>query len=838
MFSRHPDFRAPDAQSEARITAIIAQMTLEEKIACLAGSQNKEAHNGDTVPCTRVGIPSFRMADASVGVHWWSKESTTFPATVALAASFDPELALRYGQAIGRECRARGIHILLGPGVNIYRSALCGRNFEYLGEDPFLAAAMVTGYIRGLQDQGVAATVKHYALNFQEYERHRVSSDVDERTLREIYLPAFEAAIREAGSGAVMTAYNRVNGAWCAEHRFLLKDILKGEWAFDGLVMSDWVSTYDTINSANNGLDLEMPRAKWFTPERLIPLVNNGVVPEAVLDDKIRRLLRLAIAFGWLDRPQQDSSIPLHDQTSANLAQEIAQESMVLLKNDGILPVDPNTVRRIAVIGPNAHPAVECGGGSAQNTSWRSVSILDGLKARFPDCEITAVSGVDPWRARISFKESVFQTPDGQPGIQADYYDNQTLSGKPFLSRVEPRPDARLTAAEVPPGLTPGRCSVSYQGTFTTTVPGEHGIRTEVWNGGVRIEIDGICVIDSWLDEVMGDREVIMDLAPGIHTVHIDFHGMRERAFLQMGYEHVDAMRTGFPEALAAAKAADLVVFCGGNAKQCEGEARDRFFAMPSEIQRLLVAVAQANPRTVAVLNAGGNLDMEPWHDLVAGILWAWYPGQEGGTAVARILAGDVNPSGRLPATFERKVEDRSSATCYHDEDRDLRVGLADGVFGGYRHFDRLEGRKAPRPRYPFGYGLSYTTFAFENLRISDGKTLPVVVECDVVNTGSRAGKAVVQVFVGEKKPSLPRPVKELKGVCKVTLQAGERRSVRLELPWRAFAFFDPIASRWTVNPGSYRIQICSDAQTVHCTGLVRLSPRSAKARSSRLLVQ
>ncbi len=820
MHSRHPDFRAPDAASEARIDALIAQLTLDEKIAMLAGSQQDKVDNGNTVPCPRLGIPSLRLADASLGVHWWAEDSTTFPATIALAATFDAELGYRYGEAIGRECRARGIHILLGPGVNIYRSALCGRNFEYLGEDPVLTATLVCGYVRGLQDQRVAATVKHYAVNFEEYERHRISSDVDERTLREVYLPSFEAAVRDAGAAAIMTAYNRVNGAWCAEHRFLLKDVLKGEWGFDGLVMSDWVSVYDTVNSANHGLDLEMPKAKWFAPERLRPAVANGLVPVGVIDDKIRRLLRLMLAFGWMDGKQQDSRIPLHDESSAAVALEVARDSIVLLKNDGILPLDSARAalpKCIAVIGPCGHPAVIGGGGSAGNKPWRSTSIYEGLKAALPQVEVVQIRGVDPWRSEQAFQQAEFLTPDGAPGIRIDYFANETLSGTPMFSRVDPRINGRFTAAELPGGVDPQNFSALYQGAIRTTIPGPHALKVECWHGALRLILDGVCLLDSWTAEMMGDRDLVVDLAPGDHALRLEYHGMRERSYLRVGYEHVSAMRTEFDQAIDLAKSADLVVFCGGHTDKSEGEARDRSFAMHAEIERLLLAVTAVNPNTIAVITAGGNIDMESWHDRVRALVFAWYPGQEGGTAVADILTGKVNPSGRLPATFERRLEDRSSHGCYHDPDRDLRVMLSDGVFGGYRHHDRT----GIAPRYAFGQGLSYTTFAYENLSVSSGDTLPVTVSCDVVNTGTQAGKAVALVFVGARQPSLPRPVKELKGFAKVALAPGERKRVSISLDRRAFAYFDVGRHAWVVDPGAYAISVGAAADDVRIVAAV-----------------
>ena len=309
MKSSYVHFTPPCAEIEARIEAMLEKLTLEEKIEMLGGQQNPQL-DGNTYGNARVGIPSLKMADASVGVHWFTDCSTTYPATIALAATWDRELAYRAGAALGRDARARGIHILLGPGVNIYRSPLCGRNFEYLGEDPYLAAESAVGFIRGLQDQGVSATVKHFAVNNQEYERNKVSSDVDERTLREIYLPAFRAAVEVAGAGAVMSAYNLVNGRHCSEHDVLLRQILKGDWGFQGLVMSDWGSTYSAVGAANAGLDLEMPTAVWLNCRHLLPAVQDGLVAPEVIDDKVRRLLRLMLCFGWAHHPQQDCRHP------------------------------------------------------------------------------------------------------------------------------------------------------------------------------------------------------------------------------------------------------------------------------------------------------------------------------------------------------------------------------------------------------------------------------------------------------------------------------------------------------------------------------------------------
>jgi beta-glucosidase len=370
------------------------------------------------------------MADGPMGVHWWCDASTAYPALIAAAASFDSELWYELGRALGRDCRARGVHILLAPGVNIYRGPFCGRNFEYAGEDPFLSARFGVQYIRGLQDQGVAATVKHFAVNFMEYARHTASSDLDERTLHEIYLPAFKAAIIEAGSGALMTAYNLVNGIHCSEHSGLILDILKREWKFDGVAMSDWLSTYSVAPAANAGLDLEMPTAEMFTAANLKRALDAGEVSLATIDDKVRRLLRLAVCFGWLDHPQKDESIPYDDPETAKVALEVARRGIVLLENErDFLPLDPAVPRTIAVLGPYAHPAVFGGGGSSFTPPHRAISLLEGLRQLAPNAEILHASGPDPNPQRGVFASSVFECAEGK-GLVAEYFDNNHLEGR------------------------------------------------------------------------------------------------------------------------------------------------------------------------------------------------------------------------------------------------------------------------------------------------------------------------------------------------------------------------------------------------------------------------
>jgi beta-glucosidase len=812
MKSNHPHFQSSNSDIEARISAIIGKLSLEEKIDLLGG-QPEPKQGGDTFGNQAAGIPPIKFADASVGVHWWTKNATAYPSTIGLAATFDRDLAYRMGAAIGRDCRARGIHVLLGPGVNLYRSPLCGRNFEYLGEDPVLAAESVVAYIRGLQDQGVAATVKHYAVNFQEYDRHNVSSDVDERTLREVYLHAFEKAIKEAGSGAVMTAYNLINGVHASEHDWLIRDVLKGEWGFDGLVMSDWISTYSAVNAANAGLDLEMPTGKWFNREQLVPAVKNGLVGESVIDDKIRRLLRLMICFGWIDHPQQDDSIPLDDPQTQAVSLEVARRSCVLLKNEGgLLPLDAKKVRTLAVIGPHADKTPTCGGGSAWSEPWRTVSILEGLRRQFGAERIVHNAGIPAIDTEAIFASSRFLTPEGKPGLAAEYFDNPHWQGTPAVVRTEERLEQRWGSGEIVPGVDASTFSARWRGVVRPEESGPH-LFCQWTAAPFRVTVDGNVIFDLIDGANQKEPRVTLELAAGQDVpIEILYQGRAGFNGVCVGYKRHDS-RSGFQEAIQIASRADAVVFCGGFSGFNEGEGFDRSFALPQEQEELLLALSDANPNTVAVLTAGGHIDMRRWLDRVPAVLHAWYPGDSGGQAIAEILSGAVNPSGRLPISCEHKPEDRSSFESYHDSDDDKRVLLADGVFCGYRHHDRT----GVAPLFPFGYGLSYTTFAYENLRCpasaeADGT---IRVSVDIVNTGARAGTEVVQLYLRDEQASVPRPFKELKDYAAVTLEPGERRTVEFVLGTRALQFFCPRRRAWVAEAGDFEILIGSSAADI-----------------------
>ncbi|MBD3319909.1 MAG: hypothetical protein GF350_02320 [Chitinivibrionales bacterium] len=822
MYSSDDRFTPPSVKIDSRIKTILSRLSLEEKIDLLGGASEGKSTQGNE----QAGIPAFRMADGPVGVHWWTEASTVYPALICAAATWDCELIGRMGRALGRDCRARGIHILLAPGVNIYRAAFCGRNFEYLGEDPFLSSAMVVPYIEGVQSQGVSATVKHYALNFQEYDRHNISSDVEERTLHEIYLPAFKAAVEEAGCGCVMSAYNLVNSIHCSENNELLNEILKKEWKFDGVVMSDWISTYSAVDAANSGLDLEMPGAEWLNREYLLPAVKDGRVSKEVIDDKIRRLVRLGLCFGWFDNEQLDSSIPEDDPETASVALDIARNGIVLLKNeDNLLPLESGAVQNIAVIGPHAAEPVICGGGSAYTSPNHVMSIMDGLRMLIGDAiQIRYYPGLVPWPHIDAFFNASFTTPDGRAGLHGEYFRNDNFEGTPDLERVDEHICFKWANKAPAEGFEKEGVGVRWRGSFTPEESGVHTFFVHCPLGEYCLRINGKEILNyrtgPTRDEVQSVR---VPCREGVrYELELGFIKSVKEASIRFGYQNTSMLERWYHEALEGARSADVVVYATGFVPAVESEGYDRSFGLPQEVDTFINRLADVNPCLVLTLHAGGNVDMRAWFERVKALLHVWYPGQEGGAAIAEILLGLCNPSGKLPATFEKQPQDRSSFDCYHPENGAKRVTLTDTVFGGYRHHDKT----GIAPRFPFGFGLSYTTFAYENISLSNSMMSAEdtqKVTFDIVNTGSRSGAEIAQVYIGCRSSVVPRPVKELKGFVKVYLDAGERKTVHIDIVPKTLAFYDSGSHEWQSESGTYDIYVGASSADIRLTASFEL---------------
>jgi len=802
------------AATEARVDSLLKQLTLEEKIDIIGGVDDFYIR---AIP--RIGLPRLKMADGPVGVRNYGP-STVFGG-IGLAATWDPELAQRIGTVIGEDARARGVHFMLGPGVNIYRAPLCGRNFEYFGEDPFLSARTAVAYIKGIQSQGVSATVKHFMGNNQEYDRHNIDSVIDERTMREIYLPVFEAAVKEAHVGAIMDSYNLTNGVHMTQNGHLNTDVAKKDWGFTGVLMSDWTSVYDGVAAANGGLDLEMPSGKFMNRASLLPAIRAGKVSEATIDDKVRRILRTAIQFGWLDREQTDLSISRQNPEGKQVTLEAARAGMVLLKNDGnLLPLDKGKLRTIAIIGPDAYPAVPAGGGSADAKPFTPVSYLEGV-ANYAgsSAKVYYERGLPTLDEIAKHTEFTTEATGGQQGLKTEFFTNATLSGTPAVNRTDKH--VNYEPARGGDGAD-SDMSIRWTGFFTPATPGEYLVFVQGpgENGGYRLFIDKKLVFDNWKTWFAFVGETAMKLASGPHQVELDYyaHGGWGKTMANLGIVRPETLVSA--EAKSLASHADAVVLAVGFDPSSEGESGDRTFQLPPGQDELIHQIAAANKNTVVVITSGGGVNMAPWVDQIPALLQAWYPGQEGGTALAQLLFGEFNPSGRLPISIERRWEDNAVHDSYYPKKGEKKVEYREGVFVGYRHFDK----SGIKPLFPFGYGLSYTTFAFKNLTVSpaSGDQL-VTVAFDVSNTGARSGAEVAQVYVGDKHAKVPRPVKELEGFARVELNPGETKHVQVTLDRRAFSYYDVKSHSWTVAPGDFDIYVARSSAEIELTGKATL---------------
>ncbi|HVV51832.1 MAG TPA: glycoside hydrolase family 3 C-terminal domain-containing protein [Polyangia bacterium] len=804
------------AEIDARAGAILAKMTLDEKIDYLGGADGFYVR-----AIERLGLPAFRMADGPFGVRNVGP-STAYPAGIGLAASWDPGLAERVGAMIGRDARARGVAIMLAPGVNIYRAPMCGRNFEYLGEDPFLAARMAVAYIDGMQAQGVSATIKHFLGNNSEVDRHHTSSDIDERTLHEIYLPAFEAAIKEAHVGALMTSYNLVDGVHMTENAPLVDGLVKKAWGFDGIVMSDWDATYDGVAAANAGLDLEMPSAKFMNRETLLPAIKAGKVSTATIDDKVRRILRTAIRFGWLDRSATDGAWPLYSEAGRGVALEAARAGMVLLKNDGnLLPLDGAKLKTVAVIGPNAYPAVPVGGGSAQVRPFYAVGVAQALADRLAGRATVLVHHGVPSLAEI-FESTDFVTEahGGQPGLKGEYFDDPALAGQPALTRVDPHVDFAWDKPNLWPTGSRRQSSARWTGAFVPPTSGAY--RFAAFSYGLdeyRLFVDGKLV----LDRARGPQPinyVSLPLHAGrAYAIRFEYLHGDHHARVGLGVRRADTFVD--PAAVAMAARADVVVVAAGFEPMTESEGYDRTFELPAGQDELIAALRAVNKRLVVALTSGGGVDMTRFVDHVPAVIETWYGGQEGGTALAEALLGEVTPSGKLPVTFERRFADSAVAGSYYP-DAAKRIAYQEGVFLGYRHFDQAD----KKPLFPFGHGLSYTRFKYGALAISPEKVsgdARVTVSFDVSNVGARRGAEIAQLYVGERHAPVPRPPKELKGFAKVDLAPGETRRVQIALDRRALSYFDVKTHAWRAQPGTFDVLVGASSRQIELRGALTL---------------
>ncbi len=675
---------------------------------------------------------------------------------------------------------------------------------------------MAVNWVKGLQGGKVIASVKHFAMNDQEWERNRYNVVIDERTMREIHLPAFEAAVKEGGAWSVMSAYNVVNGQHCSENYHLLNDILKGDWGFQGFVVSDWVSVYSTENAANAGLDLEMPIPAYFAVDSLKKAIADGKVKEEVINDKVIRLLRAMFSVGLFDkRPEPDTSV-LKGEAHKKLALKAGQEAIVLLKNDQkILPLDASKIKTIAVIGPNAKLCRTNGGGSSYVQPYYSVSPLEGITKRvgdkvkivFAQGDVYDIPEVNP------IKEQFLFTPDKKEnGLKAEYFNNDNLKGNPVATKTEKSINFQWDSKTPVPELGFNNYSIRLSGYIKPEKTKECDIYT-ISDDGIRMFLDDKKVIDNWFDHgAVFDKSTIKIEAGKEIKIVIEYYQHSGDAQLKLGwtYDMPALKKTPLQEAVEIAKSSDIAIIFAGLSNNVESEGLDPATnELPGKQKELIAAVAKANPNTIVVLNGGIALKVEPWLKDIKGLLDMFYLGQETGNAIASVLFGDINPSGKLPFSFIKGPE--QSPACKDYKNPSLQIKYDEGVFIGYRYLDKNK----LEPVFPFGYGLSYTTFEYSNIKVKDLGSKNFEVSIDIKNTGSVKGNEVAQLYVSEKVCSVPRPVKELKGFSKIFLDAGETKTISMKLKERDFAFWDVTTKNWKVEPGDFDILVGSSSRDI-----------------------
>jgi beta-glucosidase len=833
-----------------RVRDLARQLTVDECADLMTG-----LGMWDGRPVERLGIPSLVVTDGPNGARGGGLMGTgtptaCIPAGAVLGATWDPALVERLGELLGDETRAKGAHVLLAPTINLHRNPLGGRAFECYSEDPFLTGRLAVGFVRGVQSRGVATTPKHLVANDSEFERNTIDVQVDERTLREVYLLPFEHAVREGEAWGVMSSYNRINGTYASEHEWLLTTVLRDEWGFDGFVVSDWFAVRSTAESVRAGLTWEMPgEGRFYGRERLRAALDAGEIDEGHLLALATDLLVAFERTGALDGVGGGAETELDRPADRALIREAAAAGTILLRNDGVLPLDPTAVASIAVIGPNARAGRIMGGGSAGVRPYRSVSAYDAIVERFGGtADVRFAQGCDIDRSTPPLAAPVLDGP-----MTVELFEGHDRAGEPAATTTSSA--AAFTFFGAPaPEVPAGAWSARATGTFTPEVSGVHALRL-IQAGRCRVLVDDEVIIDAREgdfgsgDDFFGfasaEIEGTVELTAGATTrlvIEYDNRGAVLLAGMKLGIVATEE-RDLLGEAVEAAAAADVAVVVVGTNDDWETEGRDRdLFELPGDQPELIRRVAAANERTVVVLNTGGPHGLD-WLDEPAAVLSIGFAGQELGHALVDVLVGDADPGGRMPTTIPVRYEHTPSLLNYPGENGVVRYG--EGLYVGHRFFDA----RAIEPRVPFGHGLSYTTFSWSWARVlgavdgavaagtgaQDGAAGVVVVEVDVTNTGDRSGSDVVQLYVEPHDPELSRPVRELRGFAKVHLAPGETATARIELDTRSFAYYDPadpdyaaLASAapvpakggglhrsepgWYVDPGTFTLVVARSA--------------------------
>lgn len=798
-----------DKDLEARVDNLLSQMTLEEKLAMCSGD------NAQFRGVPRLGIPNVSCVDGPRGPNG-GKQSTAFPTGVAFGATWNPALIESAGQVMGNETRAEGAGMLLGPSINILRDPLGGRFFEYFTEDPHLNSELATAIVKGIQSEGVAACLKHYACNNREDNRNYYMSMIDDRTLHEIYLPAFQSAVEKGQAWAVMTAANGVNGDFVSDSHKLLQEILKDQWGFDGFVLTDWLETRSTEKGALAGLDVSMPGRDSLFGKPLTEAVKAGRVPESVIDDKVRRILRIYGRIGVLDGRDLKAGAARHKPEHQAVARKVAEESIVLLKNEkNILPLDAAKLRKVLVVGPNASKRLCIGGyggsswveGPYEITPLKGIQNVLGDRVRYFSTE--NLGGFQRIPA------NVMVPVDGEKGFQATY----TGADGKVLEKVVPQVNFMWEMRGPAPEIAPAGFKAKFVGRIDPPVDGTYRLRLTAGGQASLFDVEThqrISAVHSGVG--MRSDTVAVQMKKGQpFPLRITYERLPGDASIDLEWETPSSTPQAWTELEKAAVDADVVIFVGGIDHGVDTEGRDRTdFAFPAVQQEMIQTIAKVNKNVVVLLLNGSPLELGGWLSKVPAVVEAWYPGMEGGNAIADVLFGKISPSGKLPFSWPKRLEDSPShALATQDKDR---VNYEDKLMVGYRYYDT----KGVEPQFPFGYGLSYTEFSYSPLQVkTEGDA--VQVSLTIKNTGKHKAAEVVQLYVKPLKPSIDRPVHELKAFDKITLAPGESGEAKFVLNRDAFSYYDPTAGAWKYDPGAYEIEAGSSSRDIRAVTKITL---------------
>lgn len=815
--------RTANKQDKITKSYLMSNLTTKEKINLLGGL------NMSTKPISKLGIPSIRMDDGPLGARWG--RSTSFPCGVAMASTWDTAIVRRIGQGIGREVRGKGRNIILGPNVNIARNPLNGRTFEGFGEDPFLTSQMGVSYILGVQEEGVGATVKHFVANSQEFHRMFINEKIDERTLREIYLPAFKAAVQRAHSVAVMAAYNQVNGEFCAANHFLLNEVLRKDWHYNGLIMSDWGAVHSTFPTVNNGLDLEMPFGHYLNPKTLLPALDSGKVKMSTINEKVGHILDAAYKLKVLptmEHPQHLVDSLINSKETQKAALQAATEAIVLLKNEHhILPLNTNKNLRIAVMGPDAAYARPVGGGSAEVHPVFAISPLSALQQALKGKVVIDYAPGVLFQYPQPIAPDFFYQKDGKEhGLKAEFFSNDSLHGKPVVinaTQIDYRQGAaQMTPVATNPEFKGKKFSVRWVGKIKAPATGEYAFNFHAV-GKCVLYLNNKEVLKSgktpyWMGGKGNVYKVRLE-AGKLYDIRLDYHGFMPYN-PNMGVSLMVTLNWQYPQkasiahAVSVARKADVVLIFAGTSAHFEHEGADRKnLTLPDNQNELIEKVARANRHTVVILTSGAPVSVTKWVNQVPAVLETWFDGEFIGKAVTNILLGESNPSGKLPVTFPKSLKQEPLSIQDYNHNDSL-ITYSEGLYVGYRYFDT----KHVKPMFPFGFGLSYTMFKYSDLKLvadtTDGKH-QVEVSYTITNTGKRSGAEVSQVYVHEQNPKIDRPYKALKGFARVDLKPGQSKTVHLTLNKGAFQYWDPQKKTWVIDPAVFDILVGSSSEHI-----------------------